>query len=239
MSWEHCYEYVKIDMLEKIHINFPFTINIHGSACEPGIAHLSCNFYGLTCSPIWSIETKDENVFELEYMLDIYDLLINDIKPYKSDLMWINNVFTPTMRSLFAHSVATGEYVDDKQYLYTEYLIEYFLMFKKLFPDLDNKDNKPLNMTLEIRNLMLSNFHIQKTRELHRMFGIDAVYWMNRIHEEMKCPSKVNNEEELEKAFQAMANIKLQARKLKDSLHLIQKEEMDLLKKKLLKIGMQ
>ena len=231
------YDYAQINVLEKLNIRFPFTINIHGSLCDPGIVNLSCNFYGLTCAPIWSVQTKDKHVFKIEYWLDIYDLLLKDIEPYKSDLMWVNSVFTPTMRSLFAHSVASGEFIDDKQYFYTEYLIEYYLMFKKLFPDLNNKENKSLGMNLNTRNMMLSAFHTQKTKELHRIFGIDAVYWMNRIHAEMKNPVKVNNEEDLEKAFQAMSDIKSQALKLKDSLHLIQKEEMDLLKKKLLNIG--
>ena len=241
---------VTIDFLVKLFRVTPFTVKINGSFCDSSIAIITLDFYGLTQSPIHLIgedlSMGDNNVFTLTYWLDIYELLENDLKPYKSINGWINGVMSPIMRSMFCHSLAYGEYIDEKEYSYAEYVLEYYFFYISMNPRIDALDingeiyheQKGLNVSNKTRIEMLSFFHMQKTKELYKMFGVNAVHWMNHIREEIVNPVYVENYEQLDEAMKLIMAVKSEAKMLKIS---IEKEEADNLlavKQKLLKIGL-
>tara|TARA_Y100000590_G_C15733155_1_gene1017745 strand:- start:1263 stop:1967 length:705 start_codon:yes stop_codon:yes gene_type:complete len=225
-----------IETLLKTYRKFPFTVQFHESICDLGMANISLQLFGLTRAPLHKISKGDDEILSIPHWIDVYELLQEDAKPYKSDGGWINSVFTPTMRSLFCHSLAYGEYMDQKEYCYAEYLLEYYFLFRKLFPRLDTfKKDIKIDMNIKSRKLMLSHFHMQKTSELHKARGMNAVYWMNYINDEMNNPVKVKGISALEHAMNAIMAVRTEARFLRESLDT--EEKMKLLKHKMLSLG--
>ncbi len=238
-----------IGELIKLFREFPFTVKIHGSICDASIAIITLEFYGLTQAPIHTvpecISRGELNVFTLTYWIDTYELLRLDTEPYKSVNGWINGVMAPTMRTLFCHSLAHGEYMDEKEYQYAEYVLEYYFYYVTMYPRIDSitsegevyKEHIGLDVTEETRVAMLSFFHMQKTKELYRTFGIEAVYWMNHIRDEMKTPKPVDNEAQLDEAMRLMMAVRAKAKMLSKSLENVEEDSMAALKKKMLLIG--
>jgi hypothetical protein len=78
---------------------------------------------------------------------------------------------------------------------------------------------------------------MQKTKELYRTFGIEAVYWMNHIRDEMKTPKPLDNVAQLDEAMRLMMAVRAKAKMLSKSLENVEEDSMAALKKKMLLIG--
>lgn len=241
---------VSVDYLVKLFRSCPFTVKVEGSFCDSSILIIQLNFYSLTQLPIHivgeDISNGSSNVFTLTYWLDIYEFLQNDLEPYKSINGWVNGIMSPIMRSMFCHSLAHGEYVDAKEYSYVEYVLEYYFFYVSMNPRVDvihidgaqYKEQRGLAVSEEVRKQMLSFFHMQKTKELYNLFGMNAVHWMNHIKQEILNPVAVKNTEQLDEAMAKIMAIRSEAKMLKETLKEEEADRMAELKKRLLNVGL-
>lgn len=216
-----------IDQLVTIFRHHPFTVKIEGSVCDVGVVVISVEFYQMTAAPILGFDPGDKDVFTMTFYVDVFGFLQKDEQPYRTlDGRWLDGVLPPMMRSLLCHSLSHGEFIDSGHYAYAEYVFEYYFNYVTLYPraetveidGVEYENYKGLDISDETRKDKLSFFHMQKTRELHRLFGISAVHWMNFIKDELNMPRKVENEEELEVNYQKVLAVKAQAKLLKESI---------------------
>jgi hypothetical protein len=232
------YEPTSLEFLVKLFREVPYTVKIEWTDCNSGLALIIIEYYSLTTVPVIGISGGADNVFTLAYYIDIFEFLRKEALPYQTvDNRWVSGVLTPTMKSLFSHSITAGEYLDRKQYAYTEYVLEYYFNYVTMYPyvaeevfdDVKYYEQKGLNISEETRKELLSCFHLQKTRELYRSLGIDAVHWMNYIAADLKSPPEVDEETKI--AQKTIDAIKAEATLLAQSIpNLTDMPSMEVLK---------